>query len=193
MRGAIFLLLSTIFTGCHIYNDTVVIRGFLFSGLFKKEVNPALISYEGYAFDALINGVPVIEINNKDKIASLKEYIDKTSVHWQLLKPLPANTPIVVDIKRKRIKEHDIGKLNPKSYEIDYHPLFDVKLDREMVLVKNPNIIINGKTLITRRYIIKQLPKGDYVVSLTVVGSKNWDRKEIFVQVREEDNVSKFF
>ena len=39
--------------------------------------------------------------------------------------------------------------------------------------------------------VIESLPVGDYVVSLTARGSENWDRKEIYVEVRDK-NVSNF-
>jgi len=46
--------------------------------------------------------------------------------------------------------------------------------------------------MIIYKDVIDRVPVGDYVVSVTARGSKNWDRKEVFVQIREEDNVSKF-
>ena len=186
---ALGLVTLLMLQGCNSH-DAKLIKTFLVSDIFKKH-NDASISYEGYAFDAIINGFPVIEISNKEKIESLKGYRDIASVRWQLLKPIRGDR-IVVDVKRKRVKQHDIGKLDHKSYEVNYHALSDVTIETKIVESKNKSILVNSSPIAITEHVTNRLPIGDYVLSITARGTKNWDRKEVFVQIREEDNVSKF-
>ena len=184
------LLVLLILQGCT-SQDAQLIKTLLVSDIFKKH-HDVSISYNGYAFDALINDVPVIEISNKDTIKSLKGYRDIASVRWQLLKPinhLTSTEKLVVTLKRRRIKEHEIGKI--KAYEVAFHPLNDMKIKTKRVRVENKTILVQGHPMVSYEEVMETLPIGDYVISLTARGSENWDRKEIFMEVRET-NVTDF-
>ena len=184
------LLLLFILQGCT-SQDAQFIKTLLVSDIFKKH-NDADISYNGYAFDAIINGIPVVEISNKDKIKSLKGYRDITSVRWKLLKPinhLSSTRNLIVTLKRRRIKEHEIGKI--QSYEVIYHPLTKIEVQTKKISVEEKTILIHGKPMGSYPEVLESLPIGNYVISLTARGSENWDRKEIFVEVRDI-NVTNF-
>ena len=184
------LLVLFILQGCAI-QEVLLVKTFLVSDVFKK-YNDASIAYEGYAFDAMFNGIPVIEISNKDTIVSLEGYRDKVSVRWQLLKPLnhlTRTSNLTVTLKKRRIKEHDIGKI--LSYEVNYHALTPIKVKTKRVKVEDKTILVQGKPMVYYEDIMESFPVGDYVLSLTAKGSENWDRKEIFVKVRDI-NVSNF-
>ena len=187
MRKIVFGLV-TIFMllGCNSH-DASMLKTFLTSDIFKKH-NDTSISYEGYAFDAIINGVPVIEISNKNKIKSLEGYLDIASVRWQLLKPINGKN-IIVNLKKRRIKEHDIGKI--LIYDITYHPLTPIKVKTKRVKVEGKTILVKGEPMVYYQEVLESLPLGDYVISLTARGTENWDRKEIFVEIREDNNASK--
>lgn len=164
------------------------IKTFLVSDIFKNN-NYTTISYEGYAFNATLNEIPIIEISNKDKIKSLEGYRDLASVRWQLLRPINGQN-MAVNLQRRRIKEHDIGKI--RSYRIDYRPLTKVKLETKKIRVEDKTILVGGVPMVYYKDVVDSVPVGDYVISLTVIGTENWDRKEIYVEIREDVNVSKF-
>jgi len=184
---ALGLITLLMLQGCNSH-DAKLIKTFLVNDVFKK-YNNTTIAYEGYAFNATLNDIPIIEISNKDKIKSLEGYLDIASVRWRLLKPINGKD-IKVQLQRRRIKEHDIGKI--KSYEVKYNPLTEIKIETKKIRVEDKSILLNGSAMIIYKDVIDRVPVGDYVISVTARGSKNWDRKEVFVQIREEDNVSKF-
>ena len=184
------LLLLLIVQGCTM-QEVQLVKTFLVSDIFNKH-NDTSIAYEGYAFDAKINAIPVIEISNKETINSLHDYRDLASVRWKLLKPinhLTSSSSLTIALKTRNIKEHDIGKI--LSYEVDYHPLTPIKVKTKRVRVKDKTILVKGEPMVYYKEVIESLPVGDYVVSLTARGSENWDRKEIYVEVRDK-NVSNF-
>lgn len=190
MKTITLLTLLFILQGCAI-QELQLAKNVLLSDVFIHH-NDTTIAYEGYAFDAMLNDTPVIEISNKDKIKSLKEYRDIASVRWQLLKPINSlenTTQIKVALKKRNRKEHDIGKI--LSYEVDYHALTPIDVKTKQVRVEDNTILVHGKPMIYYKSVMERLPVGDYIISLTVRGSENWDRKEIYVEVRDK-NVSSF-
>ena len=187
MKTTTLVILLFILQGCAI-QELQLAKNVLLSDVFIHH-NYTTIAYEGYAFDAMLNNTPVIEISNKDKIKSLKEYRDIASVRWQLLKPINSVGQVKVALKKRNIKEHDIGKI--LSYEVDYHALTPIDVKTKQVRVEDNTILIHGKPMVYYKSVMERLPVGDYIISLTVRGSENWDRKEIYVEVRDK-NVSSF-
>ena len=188
MKKSTLLILLFILQGCAI-QELQLTKNVLLSDVFIHH-NDTTIAYEGYAFDAMLNDTPVIEISNKDKIKSLKGYRDIASVRWQLLKPINSVVgQVKVALKKRNIKEHDIGKI--LSYEVDYHALTPIEVKTKQVRVEAKTILVHGKPMVYYKSVIERLPVGDYVISLTVRGSENWDRKEIYVEVRDK-NVNSF-
>ena len=146
------------------------------------------IVYEGYAFDAIINDMPVIEMISltAQQQKYLKSYHDKDEVKWRVLKAV--KSPLTINIKGQSIKEHSIGQLDSADYSVSLIALNDVKINVEEVLVKSPNVIVNGAPLVSTKYRIVDeiLPAGNYIMKWTVYGSENWDRKTIYMTIDNE-------
>ena len=177
----IILLLTLFFTGCV---ESLLLGSMLISPTLTSLKHEKYIGrFEGYAFRAMINGVPVIELSSTDTVSSLVNYYDKNSIKWTTLKPISGD--LTVKIKRKYIDEYDIGRINPKKFALSA-----VLLSKKNQDELNPSAaenfptvhFLNGETL----------ANGDYVLLIQVQGSDGWDRKEIYLEVRNDESHEKF-
>jgi len=170
----------------------------------KKDRN-FKFKHEGYAFEAMIEGVPIIELSNSDEYMALKNYYDKQSTHWRTMKPISGK--IVIELKRKYIKEYEIGEIDRSSLKLSY-----IKLPSDFKelqkIKKNPvvdygSIVMIGNRVINNSRASKAFPllmlqegdvlaSGNYIIFMEIKGSKSWDRKNIYVEVRANAKHQKF-
>ena len=209
----IALIFSLIFTGCVAILPFMMVHPML---ILSKHDTPTH-RFEGYAFDAILNGVPIIELTDKEDLKSLEKYYDKRSIHWQSMKPIAGL--IHIEIKRKYIKEYDIGEVDVKKFrltcirlpwekktpklfkkEIDLNA--SVNIDKKSVSVaQHSNVLIGGvpynsslsDTFPSVNIVEGQpLPDGNYIIMIQIQGTEGWDRKEIYVEVRADAKHKKF-
>jgi hypothetical protein len=137
--------------------------------------------YRGYYFDAMIENAHVIPLKNKASIPLLNSYVRQ--VHWQLDKPIDGHMNVTFS-ENKNSKDFIGHILNREP--MDIVALRQVNLDTNAGLQSDSSVRFSGAAAVTRVDILKKnfLPKGDYVFRLKVHGTNNWDRKEIYVQVR---------
>jgi hypothetical protein len=140
--------------------------------------------YRGYYFDAKINSVSVVEIKDKSSIAALKGY--ERDVRWKLDRPINGNMQslhIVVG-DNKHSKEF-VGRVLERE-AIEISPLQYVEVETEAGLSSDSSVRVNGGASLAKVNILtsKYLPVGNYVFRLKVHGTENWDRKDIYVEVR---------
>jgi len=137
--------------------------------------------YQGYNFDAKINNANVIKLDDSTKITTLKGYV--RDVNWQLDKPIKGN--IRAYFRANKNSKKYIG--NIKSMDnLQIVALTPVNIETTRGLKSDSTVQINGGAAVTMVNVMKKnyLPKGDYVFRVKVFGTHNWDRKEIYVQVR---------
>jgi len=132
--------------------------------MFIEPKELPFLEHDGYAFDAMINNTPVIELNNKENIKALTHYRDKESIHWKSIKPISG--VISIEIKRRYIKAYNIGRINRLEYQLSCENLASKKQQKSL---KN-----------------KILPDGHYIITIKVRGTKGWDKKKIYVEVKAD-------
>ena len=141
--------------------------------------NPPM--YRGYAFDAMIEDAHVIPLKNRDSISALRGYVRE--VHWQLDKPISGD--FTVSVAENEHSAAYIGTLESRE-SVHIISLSGANLDSHPALETDESVRINGAAAVSKVNVLEEnrLPKGDYVFRLKVHGNQNWDRKEIYVQVR---------
>ncbi len=141
---------------------------------------PDIPHYRGYTFDALVDGVPVVELKEQKKISSLQDYV--RDVRWQTSNPISGyvNTTITPNANSAFLGN------NAYVEDIEVVPLSSVHIKTYSALSTDNSVHINGGAAVTAVKIMnqKKLPSGEYVIRLKIHGSKNWDRKEIYTHVR---------
>ncbi len=170
----------------------------------KKDKNLNL-RYEGYAFNAIINDVPVIELSDTTNYVSLKNYYNKMSIHWRTMKVISG--AVKIEIKRKYIQEYNIGEIDHNDFtltgiQLPWKKEVLKKIEQNPVAHYGNMIMIGGKVINNPKAIqafprveIKQgevLADGNYIIVIQVQGKKGWDRKEIYVEVRANAMQTKF-
>ena len=177
----IILLLTLFFTGCV---ESLLLGSMLISPTLTNLKHEKYIGrFEGYAFRAMINGVPIIELSAKETVPSLVNYYDKKSIIWKALRPI--NGVLDIKIKRKYIEEYDIGRINPKKFSLS-----GVLLSKKILDELNPTAVENFPMVSFVEGEV--LPNGNYVIKIRVQGSTGWDRKEIYLEVRNDESYEKF-
>ncbi len=139
------------------------------------------VLYTGYNFDAMIGKAHVIELKDKSRIPALNGYV--RDVYWQLDRPISGK--ITAKYRPNKYTTQTIGNL--RSIDgIDVIPLTRVHLSSKPAMLSDNSVLISGHAALSQVNVLKSnvLPKGDYVLRLKVRGTRNWDRKEVYVQVR---------
>ena len=138
--------------------------------MFMEPKELPFLEHNGYAFDVMINNTPVIELYSKEHITALTHYREKESIHWKSMKPISG--AISVEIKRRYIKAYDIGRINRLEYQISCENLTS---KQQLKNLKN-----------------RILPDGHYVITIKVRGTKGWDKKRIYVEVKADATQNTF-
>jgi len=148
----------------------------LFTGCQKE-----IPHYRGYYFDAMIEDAHVIELKDQNSIPALRGYVRE--VHWQLDRPIDGN--IGVKFKENKYSKEFIGYILERE-AMGIIALEDVNIATNTGIQSDESVRIGGAASVTKVDLLKKnfLPRGDYIFRLKVHGTNNWDRKEIYVQVR---------
>ena len=141
---------------------------------------PDVPNYRGYTFNATVDGVAVIELKDQKKIPSLQGYV--RDVRWQTKGSISGyvNATILPNAHSAFVGN------NVYVEDIEIVPLSHVQIKTYHALSTDNSVRINGGAAVTAVNVMnqKKLPSGEYVIRLKIHGSKNWDRKEIYTQVR---------
>lgn len=146
--------------------------------------------YDGYAFDVYINDKKVIYKDALFQNRALKHYEGSTkNIVWTLKEP-------VYDEMNLKIKAIDnltsyIGYLKPDSFEVIVFPLQKVRLNAQKREEAREDVLVNGSPMLSQINLLEttKLPSGEYLLRVKARGTQNWDRKEIYIRV--ENNESK--
>jgi hypothetical protein len=160
--GMIFLTLSGMMTGCG---------------------SQPVPRYRGYHFDATIGGARVIRLEDPKRIPALRGYV--RDVKWQLDHPIKGYDVAKIQLIENPNTLKSIGMLK-KLDALEVIPLQYVDLKTDSRLFKDNSVQVGGRASVSQSDVLKEnyLPPGDYIFRLKVHGTRNWDRKEIYVQVR---------
>ena len=141
---------------------------------------PDIPNYRGYTFDALVDGVPVVELKDQKKIPALQGYV--RDVRWQTSKPISGYVNVAISPNKHS------GFVGNNAYveDIEIVLLSNAHIKTYSALSTDNSVRINGGAAVTAVNVMnqKKLPTGEYVIRLKIHGSKNWDRKEIYTYVR---------
>ena len=137
--------------------------------------------YSGYYFDAMINDSNVIELKNSSNISTLKSYV--RTVRWQLDKPISGE--FSVKYSKNKNTRYFIGNILRRE-AIDIISLQNISVKTNSQLQSDSSVQINGAASIGQVDVLNKniLPSGEYIFRLKIHGTKNWDRKEIYVKVK---------
>lgn len=169
------------------FSRTVIFLLLLAAGLSACVVLPNKTDgvcgwFDGYCFDAYVNGEPVIPLQSEDVI---RPFLDAShyvrDVKWQLAKPITG--PISV---RAVVNEAGLAKLGARgTLQAQVVPLGDYRLASRRVISKSDNVRIAGQAATVASNVLQSnvLPPGNYLLRITARGD-SWDRKTVFVIVR---------
>ncbi len=141
--------------------------------------------YEGYYFDAKINGLKVVKIENKSSIASLKGFSRYRNVKWMVKEKAAGDLDVVV--KDNKISNDFIGQIDDEQ-ESDFYvyALDGQNLDSTNELTVSKDVFINGAGTVKNEEFLTSdfMPSGAYVISIKTFGTENWDSKYIYVEFK---------
>jgi len=109
-----------------------------------------------------------------------EQYID-SETFWEVR--LAPGTALAVDAMPNSSGEGWLGA--PAKVNLVVRPLNNQNLIGEQRQLSSPNVTAGGRALVTGAKVLNSniLPRGDYIVSITMNGPKNWDRKTVLVRI----------
>lgn len=139
--------------------------------------------YSGYFFDASISGLSVIPIQNKPSKVKIKKYIRANDVRWQLDGKVVGG--LTVNIKENTRSPKTIGAITSKP-QVTFIPLDGQKKSSYKALSKSKDVLVEGSGIVSvKSYATDNLlPSGAYIIRIKVRGAHNWDRKEVYIEVK---------
>jgi len=147
--------------------------------------------YDGHAFDVVINNQKVVFLKNKAKIKPLLENYagSSSSVLWKLSSPILGE--LSFDIEVVDNEKNYIGYIDKEQLRITVFPLTKSYLPSHVIEETHNDVLVGGSPLSTKINLLESmtLAKGKYVISIKVKGHKNWDRKEIYVEVLSDKSI----
>lgn len=137
--------------------------------------------YAGYGFDAMINDALVVKLKDASKIPALQRY--HNHIIWQTNKPIHGSLS-----SKYRDNNHTnylIGKIRNQE-PLQIIPLQQVKVKTYKSTQTSQDVFIGGNPIMSSVNVLKKntLPSGEYIFRMKIHGTKNWDRKEIYVRVK---------
>ncbi|MCF6203987.1 MAG: hypothetical protein L3J59_10035 [Methylococcaceae bacterium] len=141
--------------------------------------------YEGYYFDAKINGLKVVKIENKSSITSLKGFSRYGNVQWMVKGMVQGDLDVVVE--NNTISNDFIGQIDDEQEsDIYVYALDDQDLDSTNELTVSKDVFINGAGAVKNEEFLTSgfMPSGAYVISIKTFGTDNWDRKYVYVEFK---------
>lgn len=144
----------------------------------------------GRCFDAMIGGQPVVVIEEKSEHDKLIASFPATTaqvrrVYWHLAHPVSGKKALDIYTQPNIFGIDSVGKEEDEP-DVSVFPLDGQKLKSEMDSSTVTDARSRRQAVVTQQETLTEdhLPPGRYIFSIKFVGTKNWDRKWIFVQVR---------
>jgi hypothetical protein len=146
------------------------------------------ISRDGQCFDATINGQAVTPIRSRAALARFEKGLDAVQLsdlqntRWELREPVDGLLETSTAINSLGAKWFGA---EPEA-ELLVTSIGTQRLKTAPSLAASENVQVRGKpALVQQNEIVdKRLPAGPYILTLTVRGKGNWDRKYILANVR---------
>lgn len=141
-------------------------------------------SRHGFCFDAAVSGTQIVELSDMARqdleLYREEQYVD-SETFWEV--SVPNGTQIQVEAAPTASGASWLG--SSPSIDIVLRPLNNQKLAGRTALSANPSVRVGGQSVVTASKSLSSnvLPRGDYVMSLTMRGARNWDRKTVLLRV----------
>jgi len=171
IRTALAMLIVTACLGCSAHE-------------FKM---PPCLPREGRCFDLQVNGQPAAELSDRQKLKSYEragDYsrnADLSYTKWQVAAPIRG--PLSVIAGFNALSADWLGnKVRP---EVMILPLDGQELRAATGGAAAAGVRAEGREILTLQRTLEDdtLPPGAYLLTVTLWGEKNWDRKHVFITV----------
>ncbi len=144
----------------------------------------------GRCFDATIAWQPVVVILDKprhDKLTAEARQgnADVREVYWEVLEPVDVKRVFDIDVQANALGRQYVGE--PKEdVDLTIYPLDDQDLASKEEMVARSDVRIGGQAAVTQQNTLTQddLPPGRYVISIRYAGTRNWERKSVYLRVK---------
>ena len=136
-------------------------------------------------FDAKINGLKVVKIENKSSITSLKVFSRYRNVKWMVKEKAVGDLDVVV--KDNKISNDFIGQIDDEQESDIYVYVLDGQnLNSTNELTVSKDVFINGAGAVKNEEFLTSdfMPSGAYVISIKTFGTENWDRKYVYIEFK---------
>jgi hypothetical protein len=144
----------------------------------------------GRCFDAAIAGQPVVVIADKQRHERITAEAhegnsDVREVYWEVLEPVDGQHAMDIEVSANALGRPHVGE--PEGdVDLTIYPLDDQDLDSKQEMVASPDVRINGHAAVRQQNTLTQddLPPGRYVISIRYAGTRNWERKSVYLRVK---------
>jgi hypothetical protein len=139
--------------------------------------------YSGYFFDAAISGLNVVPLKKKASKPKMKNYIRYDNVRWQLTGKVDGG--IVVRVRENARSANTIGTIKGKP-QVSFIALEGQRKSTVARLSKSKDVFVDGSGVVSSKNYAtdNRLPAGAYIIRIKVHGTENWDRKEVYIEVK---------
>ena len=139
--------------------------------------------YSGYFFDAKITGLDVVPMKNKKSKYKMKKYIRYRNVRWELKGKVDGG--IVVRVKENARSANTIGTIKGRP-QVSFIALEGQSKSTVSRLSKSKDVFVGGSAAVSSKNYAtdNRLPSGAYIIRIKVRGTDNWDRKEVYIEVK---------
>jgi len=156
------------------------------SACATTQSTPSCFPRTGSCIQATVNGESVEPVKSSDFLQPYKNvshYVDQVTGY--ISKPISGELNVQSALTSAGVSW--IG--TPARQSVAVVPLEQVKLESSERVTTDPNIRINGAASVGIDNVLNSniLPTGKYLLRLTVNGSNNWDRKTIFIEVKQSN------
>lgn len=141
--------------------------------------------YEGHYFDAKINGLEIVPIKHKRKLASLQGFPRYRNVKWMVKGKAEGDLDVIV--YDNKISPQFIGQVGDNdSAEVYIFALDGQCLESEREWTRSTSVTMEGSALVKEDDVLTSdyMPPGAYVISIKTEGPDNWDRKYVYVEFK---------
>lgn len=179
------LLLAALLSGCATTQPPVPPPGY--ANYFDRL---PCVDRIGRCFDATIAGQPVVVIVDKSRHDRLlaeaqRANPDVRDAYWEVLEPVDGQHAMDVGVTSNALGRPHVGEPTG-DVELTIYPLDDQNLASKEEQVASPDVRIGGQAAMAQQNTLTQddLPPGRYVISIRYAGTRNWERKSVYLQVK---------
>jgi len=139
----------------------------------------------GRCFDAFVNGQPIVVLPDTTLRKSLETLSPEArDLSWRVTNPIPDRDELTVETRSNTFGLKDVG--DAVDFTVKIYPLDGQRLLSDPTLEQHRDVRVEGSAAVTRKNVLRsnRLPTGRYLLVIRFRGSKNWDRKTVYVEVR---------